>query len=37
MSLSIRMTAELGHRQEVYSIDESFIDLSGIMGDMTFA
>lgn len=24
----------LGHRQEIYSIDESFVDLSGIRGDM---
>jgi len=24
----------LGHRQEVYSIDESFVDLSGIRGDL---
>ncbi|CAN7385734.1 hypothetical protein LJR074_002350 [Acidovorax sp. LjRoot74] len=24
----------LGHQQEVYSIDESFIDLAGIRGDM---
>ena len=29
------LAAGLGHRQEVYSIDESFIDLSGIKGDMT--
>jgi DNA polymerase V len=36
--LSDRMmsvAAGLGHRQEVYSIDESFIDLSGIRGDHT--
>lgn len=25
----------LGHRQEVYSIDECFVDLSGIRGDLT--
>jgi len=29
------LAAGLGHRQEVYSIDESFIDLSGIRGDLT--
>ena len=29
------LAAGLGHRQEVYSIDESFIDLSGIKGNMT--
>jgi DNA polymerase V len=29
------LAAGLGHRQEVYSIDESFIDLTGITGDMT--
>ena len=29
------LAAGLGHRQEVYSIDESFIDLTGIPGDMT--
>ena len=29
------LVAGLGHRQEVYSIDESFVDLSGIRGDMT--
>jgi DNA polymerase V len=36
--LSDRMmsvAAGLGHRQEVYSIDESFIDISGIRGDHT--
>lgn len=36
--LSDRMmsvAAGLGHRQEIYSIDESFIDLSGICGDLT--
>ena len=36
--LSDRMmsvAAGLGHRQEVYSIDESFVDLSGIRGDHT--
>ena len=29
------LAAGLGHRQEVYSIDESFVDLSGIKGNMT--
>lgn len=29
------LVAALGHRHEVYSIDESFVDLSGIPGDMT--
>lgn len=29
------LAAGLGHRQEVYSIDESFVDLQGIRGDMT--
>lgn len=29
------LAAGLGHRQEVYSIDESFVDLRGIRGDMT--
>ena len=29
------LLAGLGHRQEVYSIDESFIDLTGIRGDLT--
>ena len=28
------LAAGLGHLQEVYSIDESFIDLSGIPGDL---
>lgn len=28
------LAAGLGHTQEVYSIDESFIDLSGITGDL---
>jgi DNA polymerase V len=28
------LAAGLGHNQEVYSIDESFIDLSGIRGDL---
>ncbi|NDD12105.1 MAG: Y-family DNA polymerase [Betaproteobacteria bacterium] len=28
------LVAGLGHRQEVYSIDESFVDLSGIRGDL---
>lgn len=27
------LIAGLGHRQEIYSIDESFVDLSGIRGD----
>ena len=26
--------AGLGHKQEIYSIDESFVDLTGIRGDM---
>ena len=29
------LAAGLGHRQEVYSIDESFVDLAGIRGDLT--
>ena len=29
------LVAGLGHRQEVYSIDESFVDLSGIRGNLT--
>jgi DNA polymerase V len=29
------LAAGLGHRQEIYSIDESFIDLTGIRGDLT--
>lgn len=29
------IAAGLGHRQEVYSIDESFVDLTGIGGDLT--
>lgn len=29
------VVAGLGHRQEVYSIDESFVDLSGLRGDLT--
>ncbi len=29
------LVAALGHRHEVYSIDESFVDLGGIPGDMT--
>ena len=29
------LSAGLGHRQEVYSIDECFVDLSGIRGDLT--
>jgi DNA polymerase V len=28
------VAAELGHQQEIYSIDESFVDLSGISGDL---
>lgn len=28
------LAAGLGHRQEIYSIDESFLDLSGIRGDL---
>ena len=28
------LAAGLGHRQEVYSIDECFVDLSGIAGDL---
>ena len=28
------LVAGLGHQQEVYSIDESFIDLAGVRGDM---
>lgn len=28
------LIAGLGHRQEIYSIDESFVDLSGIRGDL---
>jgi len=28
------LAAGLGHRQEIYSIDESFIDLSGVPGDL---
>ena len=29
------ITGGFGHRQEIYSIDESFVDLSGIRGDLT--
>ena len=29
------LAAGLGHRQEVYSIDECFVDLDGIPGDLT--
>ena len=29
------LAAGLGHRQEIYSIDESFVDLDGIRGDLT--
>jgi len=29
------LAAGLGHKQEVYSIDESFVDVSGIRGDIT--
>jgi DNA polymerase V len=28
------LVAGLGHRQEIYSIDESFVDLSGVKGDL---
>jgi DNA polymerase V len=28
------LVAGLGHRQEIYSIDESFVELSGISGDL---
>ena len=28
------LVAGLGHQQEIYSIDESFVDLTGIRGDM---
>lgn len=28
------LVAGLGHRQEIYSIDESFVELSGIRGDL---
>ena len=28
------LAAGLGHNQEIYSIDESFVDLSGIRGDL---
>lgn len=28
------LAAELGHRQEIYSIDESFVDVSGIREDL---
>jgi DNA polymerase V len=28
------LVAGLGHRQEIYSIDESFVDVSGIRGDL---
>lgn len=28
------LVAGLGHRQEIYSIDESFVDLSGVRGDL---
>ena len=31
----LSLSAGLGHRQEIYSIDESFIDMSGIKGDLT--
>jgi len=33
-SRMMSLSAGLGHRQEVYSIDESFIDLSGIRGNL---
>lgn len=29
------LAAGLGHRQEIYSIGESFVELSGIRGDLT--
>ena len=29
------LAAALGHRQEIYSIDESFVDVSGIRGDIS--
>ena len=29
------LAAGLGHRQEIYSIDESFVELTGIRGDLT--
>ncbi len=29
------LAAGLGHRQEIYSIEESFVELSGIRGDLT--
>ena len=29
------ITAGLGPRQEIYSIDESFVDLTGVPGDLT--
>jgi DNA polymerase V len=29
------LAAGLGHRQEIYSIDESFVDCTGIRGDIT--
>ena len=29
------IAAGQGHRQEIYSIDESFVDLTGIRGDLT--
>ncbi len=29
------VVAALGHRQEIYSIDRSFADLSGVPGDLT--
>jgi len=28
------LVAGLGHRQEIYSIDESFVDMSGVRGDL---
>ncbi len=31
----LSLSAGLGHRQEIYSIDESFIDMLGIKGDLT--
>ena len=29
------LAAGLGHRQEIYSIDESFVDVTGVRGDLT--
>ena len=30
----MRLAAGLGHQQEVYSIDESFVDMAGVSGDL---